>query len=83
MFLPSSGSSLAQVSAVIRLAMKRWLFLGLLLRWLEAVELMLELIEEVSRGLLITEQVAEDDVGSRVVARCSFSVSTSRESSLT
>lgn len=82
-FLPSSGSSLAHVSAVIRLAMKRWLFLGLLLRWLGPLELMLELMEEPSKGLLITEQVDEEDVGSLVVARCSFSVSISKVSNLT
>lgn len=81
--LPSSGSSLAHVSAVIRLAMKRWLFLGLLQCWLGPPELMLELMAEPSKGLLITEQVDEEDVGSLVVARCSFSVSISKVSNLT
>lgn len=79
--LPSSGSSLAQVSAVIRLAMKRCPFLGLLC-WLASVELMLELMEEPSIGRLITEQV-DEDVGSKVVARCSLSLSTSNASNLT
>lgn len=81
--LPSSGSSLAHVSAVIRLAMKRWLFLGLLLCWLGPLELTLELMEEPSKGLFITEQEDEEDVGSLVVARCSFSVSMSKLSNLT
>lgn len=71
------------VSAVIRLAMKRWLFFGLLLCWLGPLELILELMEEPSKGLFITEQVDEEDVGSLVVARCSFSVSISKVSNLT
>lgn len=72
---------MAQVSAVIRLAMKRCPFLGLLC-WLASVELMLELMEEPSIGRLITEQV-DEEVGSKVVARCSLSLSTSSASNLT
>lgn len=81
--LPSSGSSLAHVSAVIRLAIKRWLFLGLMLCWLGPLKFMLEPMVEPSKGLLITEQVDEEDVGSLVVAKCSFSVSISKVSNLT
>lgn len=63
--------------------MNRWLFLGLLLCWLGPLELTLELMEEPSKGLFITEQEDEEDVGSLVVARCSFSVSMSKLSNLT
>lgn len=73
---------MAQVSAVIRLAMKRCPFLGLLEWWIASVELMLELMEEPSSWRLITEQV-DEEVGSKVVARCSLSLSTSSESNLT
>lgn len=87
--LPSSGSSLAQVSAVMRLAMKRWLFWGLTQRWGATEEVMD--MEELMWGHVMTELLEEDDeedeeedkdeeVGSRVVVRCSFSGSTSIES---
>lgn len=85
---PSSGSSLAQVSAVMRLAMKRWLFWGLMQRWGATDEVMD--MEDVMWGHVMTEPLEEDEeeeeedeeeeVGSRVVAKCSFSGSTSMES---
>lgn len=84
---PSSGSSLAQVSAVIRLAMKRWLFWGLTQCWGATEEVMD--MEEVMWGHVRTDPPEEEEeeeedeeevVGSRVVARCSFSGSTSMES---
>lgn len=65
--------------------MKRWLFWGLTQRWGVTEEVMD--IEDVMCGHVMTEPVEEEEeeedeeeVGSRVVARCSFSGSTSMES---
>lgn len=77
---------MAQVSAVMRLAMKRWLFWGLTQRWGVTEEVMD--MDEVMCGHVMTEPLkeeaeeeeVEEEVGSRVVARCSFSESTSMES---
>lgn len=77
---------MAQVSAVIRLAMKRWLFWGLTQRWGATEEVMD--MEELMWGHVRTEPEEEEEdeeedeevVGSRVVARCSFSGSRSMES---
>jgi len=107
---PSPGSSLAQVSAVMRLAMKRWLLWGLTqccggpeeggadMEDMEDEEEEEEEVE-VMWGHVMTEPMAaeeedkeeeeedseeeEVEVGSRVVARWSFSRSTSMESSRT
>ena len=82
---------MAQVSAVMRLAMKRWLFWGLTQRWGATEEVMD--MEELMWGHVMTEPLGqeeeeeevdeeeeEEEVGSRVVARCSFSGSMSMES---
>lgn len=80
---------MAQVSAVMRLAIKRWLFWGLMQRWVATEEVMD--MEEVMWGHVMTdpleddeedeeEEEEEEEVGSRVVVRCSFSGSTSMES---
>ena len=68
--------------------MKRWLFCGLTQRWVATDEVMD--MDEVMWGHVMTEPPEEEEeeeeeeeaeeVGSRVVARCSFSGSTSMES---
>lgn len=73
----------------MRLAMKRWLFWGLMQRWGATEEVMD--MEEVMWGHVMTDPLEEEEeeeeedeeVGSRVVARCSFSGSTSMESKRT